>query len=159
MKKIALLAAISTIGVFVISGAYSLQTKSDSNPANANAEQQIQALEDESLHAALVGDTDYLEKYLADDYVQIGNGGVESGKEKQMELRKTGGIKYEVLKLKRRKIRIYGNTAVVNMESDADYTYTGKHIEGLFRATRVWVKKDGAWKIEAFQTVKVTSGN
>src|SRR4051812_35137749 len=119
------------------------------------SESEIQRLEDECLHATPVGDSSFGEKYFADDYVQISLGGGETGRQFQIDIKKTGAIKYERLDLQRRKVRIYGDTAVVNMESLARYTVRGKQIEGLFRATRVWVRTDGQWKIVTFQANKV----
>jgi len=131
------------------------QSPAAKKAATATYEQQIAQLEDECLQATLAGDGSFGEKYFADDYVQISMGGAESNKQFQVEIKKAGSIKYERLDLQKRKIRIYGETAVVNMESLAKYTVRDKQIEGLFRATRVWARTNGEWKIVAFQTNKV----
>src|SRR5256885_1047129 len=97
-------------------------------PSTGDYSRQIQQLEDECLHATLVGDATFGERYFADDYVQISLGGAESGRQFQIDIEKTGSIKYEQLDLKRSKIRVYGETAVVNMESLAAYTIGRAHV-------------------------------
>lgn len=126
-------------------------------PAPSADERVIAQLEDQCLKATLHGDTDFPEKYFADDYTQIALGGNLTSKQDQIRFRKTGQISYQALDLKDRTVRIYGDIAVVVMHSYAKYTGNGRPIEGDFRATRVWHRQNGMWKIVAFQTNKVES--
>ena len=120
-------------------------------------ERLIATLEDGSLKATLHGDVSFLETFLAADYRQIGAGGELTNKDYQIRLRRDRKIVYEALDLKDRNIHIYGDVAVVVMHSFAKYTINGRSIEGDFRATRVWYRQNGQWKIVNFQTNKVTS--
>ena len=126
------------------------------HPVASADENEIAQLEDQCLLATLHGDTDFPEKYFAENYTQIALGGNLTGKADQIRFRKTGAISYEALDLKDRTIRIYGEVAVVVMHSYAKYTANGRLIEGDFRATRVWHRQNGEWKIVAFQTNKVS---
>ncbi len=123
-----------------------------------SAEQQIATLEDQSRDAALKADTAFLEKTLADDYVGISGmtGGLMT-RDQAIQLRKSGDIKYDSIDVGDRKIRIYGNTAVVTSEATVKGTMKGQDISGDYRGTRVWVKQKGTWKAVSFQTTPIKS--
>src|SRR5438105_12246686 len=106
-----------SLALFILVAAPCGLCQTASHTRNLNLEQQVQQLEDLCLHATLMGDASFGERYFADDYVQISLNGAESGRQFQIDIKKLGTIKYEQLDLQRRKVRIYGETAVVNMES------------------------------------------
>jgi hypothetical protein len=118
-------------------------------------EEQIKALHERSRQAALKGDTSYLEKYLADDYVGIGGDGKMFTKAESIQMRKSGAIKAQSIDERDVKIRVYGNTAIVNALAFVKVTVDGKAISGDHRATFVWIKQKGSWKEVAFQVTPV----
>ena len=63
--------------------------------------------------------------------------------------------KYQNITTREAKIRIYGNTAVVNALASVKTTVNGKPYTGDVRNTRVWVKDRGTWKLVVFQTTRV----
>jgi ketosteroid isomerase-like protein len=118
-------------------------------------EHQIAALADQVLQADLRADTSFMEKHFADDYTAIYASGQLCTKAQDLESIKSGDLKYEALDVRERKIRIYGDTAVVIVLVSAKGTRSGKPFSGDFRSTWIFVKQKGNWKKVAFQATRV----
>jgi ketosteroid isomerase-like protein len=121
-----------------------------------SVKEQIKKLQEESREAALKGDASFLEKYLADDYIAVGEGGTIVTKDQTIQAFKSGAVKYESIDVHDTKIRTYGNTAIVDSLATVKVTSNGKPISGDYRATFVWVKQKGNWKRVSFQATQVT---
>jgi ketosteroid isomerase-like protein len=117
--------------------------------------EQIKALHEEGRKAALKGDTSFLEKYLADDYIGIGGDGRVFTKTESIQRRKSGAVKIESIDELAVKVRMYEDTAIVNSLTSVRGMIDGKPIIGDSRATFVWVKQKGNWKEVAFQLTPV----
>jgi 2-iminobutanoate/2-iminopropanoate deaminase len=123
-----------------------------------NVEEQIAALDDQVLQAYLKADTSFLEKHLADDYAAIyAASGKLYTKAQDIESITSGDLKYEAIDVRERKIRVYGDTAVVIRLVSSKGTRSGKPFSADFRTTGVWVKHKGNWKVVAFQATRVVS--
>jgi uncharacterized protein (TIGR02246 family) len=120
-----------------------------------NAQQEIKALQGQVIQAILKGDTSVLEKYYADDYVAIHGDGKLTTKAQEIEKFKTGTTKYDSITVREAKIRVYGDTAVVNALASVKTVVNGQPYTGDVRNTRVWVKDSGNWKLVVFQTTRV----
>lgn len=118
-------------------------------------EQEIKTLQGQIQQAILKGDTGILEKYYADDYIAIHGNGTQSTKAQEIENFKSGATKYDSIIVREAKIRAYGDTAVVNALASVIATFDGKQYNGDVRNTRVWVKRDGNWKLVLFQATRV----
>ena len=129
--------------------------KETSKGKAGNVEEQIKTLGEEGRQAALKGDTSFQEKYLADDYVGIGVDGRVFTKSEVIQRRKTGAVKYESIEPRDTKVRVYGDTAIVNSLASLKGTSDGKPVIGNFRTTFVYVKQKGSWKQVSFQTTQV----
>jgi ketosteroid isomerase-like protein len=103
----------------------------------------------------LKGDTRYLEKYLADDYVGVGGDGRVFTKTESIQRRKSGAVKVESIDELAVRIRVYGDTAIVNSLASLKGMIDGKAMTGDSRATFVWVKQKGNWKEVAFQITPI----
>ncbi len=123
--------------------------------AGGNAEQQVKALTEQGRDAALKGDANFLEQHLANNYVGVSASGAEMTKDEAIQNRKTGKIKYEAIELRDQKIRVYGNTALVDTEAHAKGVDNGKPFEGDYRVTFVWVKEGNGWKQVSFHSTPV----
>lgn len=117
-------------------------------------EQQIGSLEDRARDAALKADASFLENNLTDDYVGVSGQGKEANKSETIEMRKNGTVKYDSIDVSDRKIRVYGNTAIVNQKANVKVTVNGQDASGSYLVTRVWVKQGGKWKAASFQSTK-----
>ena len=112
-----------------------------------NAEQQIKALHKEGRQATLKGDTSFLEKYLADDYIGVGGDGRMFTKDQTIQRRKSGAVKVESIEELAVKIRVYGDTAIVNslaLRKSDDRWETDQWRQPC--DVLVWVKQKGSWK-------------
>ena len=123
--------------------------------ADGNTQQEIKALQGQVLQASLKSDTSVMEKYYADDYVAIHGDGILTTKAQEIENFRSGTTKYESITVREAKIRVYGDTAVVNALASVKTVVNGKPYSGDVRNTRVWVKQNGNWKLVVFQTTRV----
>ncbi len=125
-----------------------------------NVEQQIKTINDQGKQAALKGDAAYLEKYYADDFVGIaGTTGKLITKPEAIERRKSGKVKYESIDERDVRVRVYGNTAILNSAATVKATSDGKPISGDYRGTWVYVKQHGQWKIVSGQSTPIKAEN
>ena len=129
--------------------------KQTAKGGGGTVEQQIKALHSQLMEATLKHDPGFLEKYLADDYMAIRNDGKLTTKVQEIENYESGVTKYESIEIREATVRIHGKTAIYNSLNSLKATINGKAFSGNVRNTRVWVKKNGNWKIVAFQATKV----
>lgn len=119
---------------------------------SGGAEQQVKDLDDQYRQAVLKGDTDFMDKHTADNFISINSNGQEMTKEQVIENRKNGKTKYEAIDLKDTKVRVFGNTAIVEHSAHVKATTPNGPIDGDNRATLVWVKQGNDWKLVSFQS-------
>ena len=119
------------------------------------AQQEIKTLQGEVMQAILKSDTTVMAKHYADDYVAIHGDGRLTTKAQEIENFKSGVTKYDSITVREAKIRIYGDTAVVNALTSVKTLVNGQPYSGDVRNTRVWVKQNGTWKLVVFQTTRV----
>jgi len=124
-----------------------------SKSSASGVEQEILKLEDASRDAAVKGDASWIEKNLSDDFIRILSDGRVLDRQQFIDnFKKT---KYDAIDFTDRKVRVYGNSALVNLTANVKGTSDGKDISGTNRATRVWVKIKGQWKLVNFQSTRV----
>jgi hypothetical protein len=119
----------------------------------SSVEQEILKISDAHISALIRGDLDTFESYHAEDYTEIRAHGRLYNRGPlalMMKASKAAGSKVERYDLKNRKVRVYGDTAVLTGEySRKGYGIRrdGQKVEyddqGLF--TDVYVKKQGRW--------------
>jgi uncharacterized protein (TIGR02246 family) len=118
-------------------------------------EEQIKTLHEQGRQAALKGDASFAEKYLTDDYVGIGGEGRSFTKDETVQMYKSIAIKVEAIDERDVRVRVYGDTAIVNALASVKLTVDGKPVSGDHRATFVWVKQKGKWREASFQVTPV----
>ena len=121
--------------------------------------EQIESLSDQGREAALKGDASFLEANTTDDYTAIGNMGNIMSKSDAIQMRKSGDVKYSAIDVSDKKVRVYGNTAVLTATADLKGTIKDHDISGKYRIAQVWVKQGGKWKIANMQSTKVQEGS
>ncbi len=122
---------------------------------NGDVEQQITTVSDQLTQAFGEGDIGWMEKHFADDLTAIHSNGKLVTKAQEIDNVKTGNIKWASVDLHDRKIRVFGDTAVVTTLASSTGTVGGSPYSGDFRTTQVWVKRDGNWRMVAFQSTRV----
>ena len=110
---------------------------------------ELEAAEEKMFDAILKYDPVYWKDYVPDDYITINADGVMQTKEQILadSSRKKlfAGVTY---KLFDRKIRMYGEVAIINGRSQY---LMGDKILGEVYHTEIWIKEKGKWMFDGWQ--------
>jgi len=120
-----------------------------------NVEQSIKAMTEQLNQAALKGDVATYDKLLADDYISISVLGATSTKAQILENYKSGKTKFEAIDVLEMKVRVYGDTAVVNYTANVKGHSGATDLSGQYRVVRVWVRRKGQWQSVSFQATLI----
>ncbi|HUE83921.1 MAG TPA: nuclear transport factor 2 family protein [Pyrinomonadaceae bacterium] len=118
-------------------------------------ENAIKQLEEELRVAVLKRDTKAYAQLVADDYLFTTHNAIVRTKAQMLEGYTSGAIKYESLKFDDIKVRVYGDTAVVTGRSTSKGADQGQDFSGVFRYTRVYVKRPSGWQLVATQATRI----
>ncbi len=118
-------------------------------------EESIKALTEQLRQAALKGDVATYDKLVADDYISIGILGGSLTKTELLESFKSGKLKFEAFDVSDMKVRVYGDTALVNHTANVKGHFGATDLSGQWRVVRVWVKRKGQWQSVSFQATRV----
>jgi ketosteroid isomerase-like protein len=100
------------------------------------------------LNAAIVKpDIAFLERVLDKDYSHYRPHGNVENRAQYLEDRKTGTVHFDSLVADDIKVRVYGETAIVTYRSIAKGKDQDGAIDEQRRWTRVFVRKNGQWKL------------
>ena len=100
------------------------------------------------LNAAIVKpDMAFLERVLDKDYSHYRPHGNVENRAQYLEDRKTGTVDFDSLVADDIKVRVYGDTAIVTYRSTARGKDQDGAIDEQRRWTRVFVRKNGQWKL------------
>ncbi len=124
---------------------------------NSSVEQELMQLEKESAAAAVKGDTTFLDRHTAANYVGTDPVGGVGDRATMMAGAKAGDPKFEALDLDEMSVRMAGTEAAVvtGRATVKGKLKSGMDISGQYRFTDVWVKREGRWQVMAWQATKV----
>lgn len=112
-------------------------------------------LADEWAAAELGGDTTSLQGIMADDFVAVGPRGFVLTKEQWISRHETGSLEYRSFVLDEMGVRGYGDVAIALCRQSAAGVYQDENgrydIDESFRATLVFVKQQGSWRLAGLQ--------
>ena len=104
----------------------------------------------------LKGNSAALDALLADDYTAITAKGAIQTKEQALSNLRSGAFQLSALNISDRKVRIYGNTAVVTSVAELTGSRKDQEVTGRYRYTRVYVRNSqGQWKIVSFEASRI----
>lgn len=113
-------------------------------------EREILDLEERLKQADIVSDPEFLDEVLIDGFYFTGPGAAIYTKEQILQAhRPAGAKKFSRFETSDIRIQDFGDTAIVTLRLDMtvqDHAYA-------FRYTRVWLKRDGRWRIVAASAV------
>jgi len=121
---------------------------------NNNDEQQILALHEAGDRALITGDLAVLDWIFADDYVQYNEAGKAFTKHDVLDNFRTGAIRYPSIVSTGRKIRVFGDTAVVHGSESDEVEAAGKRFSVRYVYLDVLRKRAGEWKLVASQLAR-----
>ena len=110
-----------------------------------NGTRQLEKLVEDWATAELHGDTTFLGRVLADDFVGLGPRGFMLTKGEWLQRHESGDLKYESFQVDEVQVRLYGDAAVMIGRETATAKYQGQDVPGQFRATLIFVEQHGRW--------------
>jgi len=117
-------------------------------------EQKILALHEAGDRALMSADLTALAEIFADDYVQYNESGQAFTKQDVLDNFRTGAIRYPSIISTGRRIRVFGDTAVVHGSESDEVEAGGKRFSVRYVYLDVLRKCDGEWKIVASQLAR-----
>ena len=136
-----------------------IATAAAQNPASfadaAKTADMVKELDAKRFQVTTRNDLDTLASLLADDLVYVHSSTKEDGKTAYIDALRTGKTKYESSEPTDVKVRVYGNTAIVNGTAKLSVTTDGKTNSFSLRYTDVWVMRDNKWQMVSWQSTRV----
>jgi ketosteroid isomerase-like protein len=126
-----------------------------SSGSSANAQQEVSALLDQYTDALLKKDTATLDRIWADDLTFINLRGEMVSKQQRMANIKTGATSFKSIELSDKRIRTYGDSAVVTCRVAIEGQYSGQEGSGNYAVTTVWARTTGSWQMVAVQMIRI----
>jgi len=133
-----------------------IENDKQQNDQQQNDEQQILALHEAGDRALMSADLAALAQIFADDYVQYNEAGKAFTKQDVLNNFQTGAIRYPSIVSTGRKIRVFGDTAVVHGSESDEVEANGKRSAVRYVYLDVLRKCDGKWKLVASQLARPT---
>ena len=121
---------------------------------SANDEEQILALHEAGDKALMNADLAVLARIFADDYVQYNEAGQAFTKRDVLENFRTRAIRYPSIVSTGRKIRLFGDMAVVHGSESDEVESGGKRFAVRYVYLDVLQKRDGKWRLVASQLAR-----
>jgi ketosteroid isomerase-like protein len=116
----------------------------------AEVEKEIDSVEQELIDAVRNQDAATLDRIISDDFLITGETLGEKLADKKLyvaDCLASGAAEVVSASYDRIKLRVYGDTAIVNSILKYQVTIEGKEYSGAFLGTRVWIKNDGQWRL------------
>jgi len=126
----------------------------NSKEQNDDDERQILALHEAGDNALMTADLAVLSEIFADDYVQYNEAGQAFTKQEVLNNFRTGAIRYPSIVSTARKIRLFGDTALVHGAESDEVEVNGKRSAVRYVYLDVLRKRDGGWKLVASQLAR-----
>jgi ketosteroid isomerase-like protein len=118
---------------------------------------EIDQLEQRWRDAVMHGNVQAMDALLADDYIAITANGMLQSKAQALENMKSGIIHFKSIEFSDRKVRFYGQTALVTSRAELAGSSPEGDVTGSYRFTRVYVRDgQGGWKIVSFEASRIS---
>ncbi len=120
------------------------------------ADQQVLQAEKDRFAAMIKGDRAALEKLLADDLTYTHSSALFETKEQFIKSVTSGNIDYVSIVPSESdwKVRVNGNTAIVNGVAAVNVIDTGKDLKIKIRYTTIHTNRGGTWQLQAWQATR-----
>ena len=121
---------------------------------NANLEQEVINLSKEKWHWMSERNVDTLDALFHEKSVFVHMGGAW-GKEREMEIIKSGGIHYKQADIHEVSVNIMDNTAVLLNRITLLAVVGGNEVTNPFMVTEVYVQQEGSWKLASLSFTRL----
>ncbi len=120
-----------------------------------NGTRELKRIAEDWAAAELRGDTASLGEVMAGDFVGVGPRGFTLTREQWLARHEAGNLRYESFGLDEMDVRVYGDAAVTVCRQSAEGVYEDENsrhdIHEQFRATLIFVRKQGRWLLAGLQ--------
>ena len=137
----------------IVAAAFLLAGADSRLAAQTPAEQAVRQVEDRRVKAMIDDDFAALDAILADDLTYAHSSGALDTKASYLEALKSGKTKYLTFDRTPSVVRLYGDTAVVT--GAATLSLRGQAAPFSLRYTLVYVRRDGQWRMVAWQSTRL----
>jgi ketosteroid isomerase-like protein len=153
MKRTLIIIAVTILFSAMVAG----QTASKKTSADATLEQALMQMERDWSAAYLSHDTAVIARILADDYLGTDGRGVMTDKAQEIEDARAADANRKVLSefIDDMKVRLYGDTAIVNGRTTEKLEINDKELIIQYRRTDVFVKRNGRWQCVSFHGSRI----
>ena len=121
--------------------------------------QQLMKLVGNWATAELRGDTAFLERNLADDFVGVGPYGFLLTKDEWLERHESRKLRYESFRLDEVWVRLYGEAAVMIARQMTKGKYEDNDLPDSLRATLFYAEQEGRWLLAGIHMSFVAGGS
>jgi Domain of unknown function (DUF4440) len=123
---------------------------------SGKVEQQVLQAEKDRFAAMIKADRPALEKLLADDLTYTHSSALFETKEQFIKSVTSGNIDYVSIQPSEAdwKVRVNGNTAIVNGVAAVNVIDTGKDLKIKIRYTTIHTNRGGNWQLQAWQATR-----
>lgn len=141
---------------FALQAAPALQAHGMPRAERHESRHEIDQLEQNWRDAVMNHNVSAMDSLLADDYIAITPNGTLQSKEQTLANLRAGTLRIKSLDFADRKVRFYGQTALVTSRAEVSGTNGDVELSGSFRYTRVYVRNaQGTWKIVSFEASRI----
>jgi ketosteroid isomerase-like protein len=117
---------------------------------------EIDQLEQTWKDAVMSRNASVMEGLLDDDYIAITPNGTLQSKDQTLANLRAGGVQIKSMDFSDRKVRFYGQTALVTSRAEVSGSNPEGDFSGDYRYTRVYVRSaQGKWKIVSFEASRI----
>lgn len=95
--------------------------------------------------AMVANDPEAIGSFVSDDWTIVGPDGSVGGKERFLELVRSGDLTHDVMETHEPDIRLYGDVAVVISKGVSGGAYRGERFYLIERVSSVFVRRGGRW--------------
>ena len=147
---------MALLGGFALAAAFAQTATGMPRGQRHESRHEIDQLEETWRDAILHANVTAMNSLLADDYIAITADGTLQSKEDALNNMRNGTLHLESLEVSDRKVRFYGQTALVTSRAEVAGNSPGGEISGSYRYTRVYVRDpQGKWKIVSFEASRI----
>ncbi len=114
---------------------------------NTMVEHEIMAIDDRRLNALRQGNPEPLRHIYADDYTLVTPSGEIHSKNDQINDLISGRVHFDKLELLERKVRVYGDVAIVLSRENSNILQAGQSVGGDMYLTRTYKKVGTTWYV------------
>ncbi|GAB4022530.1 nuclear transport factor 2 family protein [Spirosoma koreense] len=118
-------------------------------------EKAVLAVERQRFDAQVHKDYAVLDRVLANDLIYTHSNGNTDTKESYIQSIRDGKSQYDAIDIEEQKVRLYGNTAIINGICMIKAMNNGETINTHLKYTDVYVRKGNQWQMVTWQSFKM----